>query len=241
MEIQDGFIVGIFNYCDRWCERCAFTSRCGLFADVAEMEASLDPNLKPVADAPPLPEDVPPPLPQRMQELIAEANEACRNAPSGAEWERMRPRVPPEHKPIDARAKDYATCTYQWLTANENLRDGARGNACDVISWFHFMIASKTNRALTKWPGDDDCEDAAFDCDGSAKVALLAIEESHAAWLDLLEHGLISRREADAFIADLVWLGEQLEHVRPNARRFVRPAFDEPEAVAKLLGGDGRR
>jgi hypothetical protein len=22
------FITGIYNYCDRWCERCAFTSRC---------------------------------------------------------------------------------------------------------------------------------------------------------------------------------------------------------------------
>ena len=22
------FISGIYNYCDRWCERCAFTARC---------------------------------------------------------------------------------------------------------------------------------------------------------------------------------------------------------------------
>ena len=38
MDIQDGFIVGIFNYCDRWCERCPFTSRCRLFATLAEIE-----------------------------------------------------------------------------------------------------------------------------------------------------------------------------------------------------------
>src|SRR5262245_8708522 len=25
-------ISGIYNYCDRWCERCAFTSRCFLYA-----------------------------------------------------------------------------------------------------------------------------------------------------------------------------------------------------------------
>src|SRR6185503_16937586 len=25
VEVRDGFIVGIFNYCDRWCETCAFT------------------------------------------------------------------------------------------------------------------------------------------------------------------------------------------------------------------------
>src|SRR5688572_14788934 len=38
MEVQDGFIVGIFNYCDRWCERCTLTNRCRVFASLAEVE-----------------------------------------------------------------------------------------------------------------------------------------------------------------------------------------------------------
>jgi len=240
MEVQDGFIVGIFNYCDRWCERCAFASHCRLFADHAEMEASRDPNLKGVADAPPLPEDVPPPPPAWMQELIEEANQACRNPPSREEWERMRPRVPSEHKPIDARAMEYAVRTFRWLTATESASPGTPGDPRDVISWFHSMIPAKVNRALTKWP-DADSEDDEFDKDGSAKVALLGIDESHAAWLELAERGLVGRSEADSFIADLVWLGEALERVRPNARAFVRPAFDEPEALAKFLAGEGRR
>ena len=33
METQDGFIVGVYNYCDRWCERCLLTSRCRVFAE----------------------------------------------------------------------------------------------------------------------------------------------------------------------------------------------------------------
>ncbi len=61
MDVRNGFIIGIYNYCDRWCETCAFTSRCRVFADGAEMEAERDPNLKPIADAPPLAHDVPPP------------------------------------------------------------------------------------------------------------------------------------------------------------------------------------
>ncbi len=28
----DGFVKSIFNYCDRWCERCHLTSRCRVFA-----------------------------------------------------------------------------------------------------------------------------------------------------------------------------------------------------------------
>ena len=240
MEVRDGFIVGIFNYCDRWCERCAFTSHCGVFADAAEMEASLDPNLKAVADAPPLPEDVPPPPPAWMQELIAEANDACRNPPSGEEWERMRPRVPPEHKPIDTRARQYAMRSHQWLVASEGRPGIAHERARDVIAWFHSIIAAKINRSLTTWPGEHS-EDAAFDSDGSAKVALLGIDESHAAWLELAERGVLACGEADSFVADLVWLGEALERVRPNARAFIRPAFDEPDAVARLLSGEGGR
>jgi hypothetical protein len=57
MDVSDGFIVGIFNYCDRWCERCEFTSRCRVFADGAELDASRDPGLKALIDAPPLPEE----------------------------------------------------------------------------------------------------------------------------------------------------------------------------------------
>jgi hypothetical protein len=30
-------------------------------------------------------------------------------------------------------------------------------------------------------------------------------------------------------------MGETLQHLRPKARAFVRPAFDEPEAVAQFL------
>ena len=30
------FISGIYNYCDRWCERCPFTSRCLVFAQEQE-------------------------------------------------------------------------------------------------------------------------------------------------------------------------------------------------------------
>ena len=80
MEVRDGSIVGIFNYCDRWCERCAFTSRCRVFADVAQIEASLDPGLKEIVEAPSLPQDVPPPPPTWMQEMIDEMNDAANGA-----------------------------------------------------------------------------------------------------------------------------------------------------------------
>jgi hypothetical protein len=239
MEVRDGFIEGVFNYCDRWCERCPLTSHCRLFADQAETEAELDPTLKAVVDAPPLAGEVE----QRaawMQELIEEINDACSEPLPREEWERIRPRVPTEHAAIDARARDYAIRTYRWLMASDRGLAKLSDSPSDVISWFHLFIAAKIERALTIWPEDDPKDRAmASDSNGSAKTALLAIERSHAAWLDLVDRAIVPAGEADRFIADLIWLGEALERVRPRAHAFVRPGLDEPEAVARLLAGQG--
>jgi hypothetical protein len=233
MEVQDGFIVGVFNYCDSWCEKCAFTSRCRVFADRAEMEARMDRSYTAIVDAPPLPQEVEPPPPRWMQELIAEMNEACANPPSAEEWERIRPRIPPDHVAVTQRAEQYGFSVHEWLNRRDSMPTDDAG---DAIAWFQFLISAKTQRALTVWP-DEDPGISPSDADGSAKVALIGIERSHAAWLALVEHGVVSASEAAPFIADLVWLGEALERLRPRARAFVRPAFDEPDAVAKLLAG----
>lgn len=73
------------------------------------------------------------------------------------------------------------------------------------------------------------------DADGTAKVVLLGIERSHTAWLALVEARAVSPSEAAPFVRDLVWLSANIERVFPNARRFVRPAFDEPDEAARLL------
>src|SRR6187549_3041231 len=122
MEIRDGFIVGIYNYCDSWCDRCAFTSRCQVFADMRETEAKLDPNLEAVAKAPCLPErldgvpsslpeplsgvpakhpmDVPPPPPW-LKELLDEMDAAaCASHPDDA-FVRRELRHVPERDAID--------------------------------------------------------------------------------------------------------------------------------------------
>ncbi len=42
-EIPDGnFITGIYNYCDRWCERCIYTDRCMNYEMGKEFERELD-------------------------------------------------------------------------------------------------------------------------------------------------------------------------------------------------------
>jgi hypothetical protein len=105
-----------------------------------------------------------------------------------------------------------------------------------VIAWFGSLLPAKIGRAFPRYavPDFEWCSDRS-DQEGSAKVALLGIEESHLAWLQLIECGLPSA-VALPFIADLVFLGEGLERAFPNARRFVRPGLDEPGEVARLGG-----
>ena len=40
------FISGIYNYCDRWCERCQFTSRCFLYATEQADPDLADPEMR---------------------------------------------------------------------------------------------------------------------------------------------------------------------------------------------------
>lgn len=237
VELRNGFIVGIFNYCDRWCEACPFTARCRLFADMAEIEASLDPGLKALVEAPPL-EPTPPPPPW-LEELLQEMDKAIHEPANNQPPERP---IPPEHAGIERRARGYCKRAYRWLTALESAASCGPADPRAVISRFHTLIAAKIHRALHGLANDaPEDRDWPPDYDGSAKVALLGIERSHAAWLELVQQGVTSDADAAPLIADLVWLGEALERVFPNARAFVRPAFDEPDEVSRLLARERRR
>jgi hypothetical protein len=230
MEIQDGFIVGVFNYCDRWCETCRFTSHCRLFADKALYEASQDANFKALADAPPLPEEIPPPPSREMQEFFDELNEAAEQPLTPEELKLVDPRPSASHQHMIDRAKAYGFRAIDWLAAQpEAERSGSDQAPINVIGWFSIFISAKIHRAACSLATFDSDDEFPADHDGSAKAALDGIDRSHAAWLALIEAGSVSEREAHPFVVDLVWLGEALEREFPKARDFIRPGFDEPE------------
>jgi hypothetical protein len=222
MHLQDGFIVGIFNYCDRWCDTCPFTPHCRVFADMAGGE-DRDPRAAALEG------------PRWMRELVDGLNAAARGGlPDGA-LTRLRRTTAVEHVPIRARADTYARDVDVWLRATGfySIRDLSDPRA--VVRWLHTIIPPKIVRALKglahrfpedpEWPADHD---------GSAKVALLSIDRSRAAFVEMRDRKLASDAEIQPFIAHLSWLGQALERVFPRARAFVRPAFDEPEEVARL-------
>jgi hypothetical protein len=239
MDIQDGFIVGIFNYCNAWCDTCPFTSHCRVFADRARMEAQLDPSFKRLLEAPPLPSDVPPPPPRWMQELIEEMNEIAAqplSAEDKARAEERRDAV--DSHPLQAEATAYAAGVRSWLGSHGDVDIEAADHPVSVIAWYHNLVAAKIHRALHGASHDFASEFEPRDCDGSAKVALLGIERSRVAWQAAAEQGIATRDEAARFSGQLASLGARLEDAFPKARLFVRPGFDEPDEAARLLAAE---
>jgi hypothetical protein len=215
MEVQDGFIVHIYDYCDRWCEACAFTSRCQAFSAAVETERT--------------------PTPRWLQECVAEMNAVLREPTTERRFDRLLRCVAPEHHVIEQRARAYSLAAAGCLQTMEIASDRDHGDPRTIAWRYCVLIPTKVYRALAALANEDIyAEHWPLDHDGSAKVALMAVDRSRAAWIAMAERGLAPVVDVERFVSDLSRLADDLDRVFPNARAFVRPGLDEPEEVAKL-------
>ena len=241
MQLQDGFIVGIHNYCDRWCEACAFTSYCRVFAMSAHVDALLDPHLRAVAEAPPLPEETASTLPRGMPDLADALEEAASLAADHPDEGRRARAMPAAHDDLRARAEAYRAHVSRWLDRCCDVPGTRPDDPLAVIAWFHTLIPAKVEGALASLESAREWEEPTSpDADGCAKVVLLGISRSQWAWLALVQACVLSMAEAVRMVTELVRLAERVERLFPRAWAFTRPAFDEPAAVAALRAAEGR-
>lgn len=230
MDVKDGFIVGIFNYCDRWCERCALTNRCRLFADMAEID--FEEGNGPLTEPRLLRERRR--LATQMIELTAEAEElSARHRPKTGEPFGQLPRdlegsMEPDPEVVANADVLRSKLRQLQLSANPAVR-----LAVETIQYFSLFVPMKMMRAFSQvarhGPGDQQS-----DANGSGKAALLALERMEAAWRTLIDTSHYSAREAAPFLAEIGRMQRNLGRAVPNARGFVRPGFDEPEEVKML-------
>jgi hypothetical protein len=258
---EENFIAGIFNYCDRWCERCPQTARCRQFAmeqeNVREHPELRDPANAAFWDA------LGKTFAKTAQMIRDEARERGidldADMPEAREFlrrEKRRHRRSLRHRLVKS-ADHYAQDVNQWFEHHEGLfrekkeeligqvRLGLEGadpeaeairlaDAVDVIRWYQYQIEVKLVRAVGDVLERDEEEDedlvdvASRDAIGSAKVALLGIERSLAAWS--LARGAMGDDE-DAVLDLLVHLDRlrrAVDATFPEARNFIRPGLDEP-------------
>ncbi len=249
------FISGIYNYCDRWCERCAFTRRCMNYALGQEEEAgdSRSQDIENEAFWDKLHETFEATMEmieeqaeemdfdldeEALEESIREHEEVCEAA---------------ESQSFSRTARKYLSIVDDWFNANENLLDNQRdgldflawtlvpgagpaGEAAnlqdclEVIRWYQPQICVKLHRAASGVirAQSEDMESFQEDADGSAKVALIGIERSIAAWATVLRR-FPDHEDAIFAMATLNRLLRQVEQAFPNARAFRRPGFDTEE------------
>ena len=250
-KVQDPrYISGIYNYCDRWCERCIFTSRC-LNYDSSEEEfgdlKDRDLNNKEFIER--LHKTF-----QQTKEMITEMAEEMGvdlnslDMEHEIENERKKREEIKQHE-LSMAAQKYSKMADTWLEneqtlfveKQESLNDlqnigvdeeklineaDSINDALEVIRWYQYQIYIKIMRALNH---DDEIEeDDAFpkDSDGSAKVALIGMDRSIGAWGRLQELFPEKINSILDILVHLDRLRRRTEKTFPNARSFVRPGFD---------------
>lgn len=230
MQVQDGFIVGIFNYCDRWCERCPLTSRCRLFADMAEIDFEqangplTEPRMARERRR----------LASQLIEIEAEATELGERErrksgkPVGRLPADLEPCFGPDREVVEAGDALRAKMRKLQFSANPTVR-----LAIETIQYFSVFVPMKLMRAFSQvarhGPGDRQS-----DANGCGKAALLALERMEGAWRTLIDTHHYSAKEAAPFLAEIARMQRNIARALPQAREFVRPGFDEPEEVRML-------
>ena len=98
----------------------------------------------------------------------------------------------------------------------------------EVIRWCQHQIYVKLCRAATG-TFREEFQDLGYmqeDADGSAKVAIIGIERSAAAWATILTHLPEQEESKLSLLVALKNLLKMVEKSFPNARSFLRPGFD---------------
>lgn len=224
-------IPGIHNYCDRWCERCPLTRRCTVF--LMEQELETDPEEKDMQN-------------QKFWDRLALIYEVTLDlvresaGEMGVDLEEVElPEMEAEDEPetdTEKKAKLYSQQVLNWINTNrENILGKAQAaaaidedqlvsfaDAIEVIHWYSIFISAKTHRALHNI--DPDFMDDSL---GSAKIALIAIDRTTAAFTFLYQH----LPEQEDTLLQLLQLLSQVKRgllqALPKAMTFKRPGFDD--------------
>ena len=241
------YIPGIYNYCDRWCERCPFTSRCLNYSleedqnsSLAEIEAANERFWERIKDSCQLAFSL-------IEDLAKEEGVELESIEIDEDDQRdnkvhLLPHI----------SMNYAQMVDEWFKNNQHLIENelllpkkpshlqlihpqtteipiSLEEVVEVISYYKYAITVKLSRALNSRDNEAQIrlEALAQDSDGSAKIALIEIDRSINAWGQLWKYFESQKIELVTIINYLQQMREMAEKEFPHARAFIRPGFDE--------------
>lgn len=227
-------ISGVNNYCDRWCERCKFIKRCRV--GLMELERLDDNN----ADGSEIWDELSAVF-EATYEMIAKKAEEMGIDLSDIPVVEEEKREPSE---IEVESMDYGTNVNNWMKENfDKFQELALEfaekefaipdfkEALDVINWYELFIPVKIRRAADGLFKDDmlddDLEFQKQDSDGSAKIAIIAINRSIEAFTVLYHQFPKHEDEILDFLKQLSSIKKKMLITFPDAMSFKRPGFDD--------------
>lgn len=256
--MKDKFIPGIYNYCDRWCERCAFTSRCRNYENTSQLKpeqldmnnkafwnnlsSNFDKALKLLQKAakkhgidinkPMSPEEE-----QAYEERESVLRKATKQHPLSNLCAGYRKVVLPFFKDelsseLVDKTRELVSHLHMGIHTEEGVAHTMAGlGDCEaIIRWYVFFIDAKLQRALHgKIEGEGWELDNGYpkDSDGSAKIAVIAVEKSMAAWTRMYELLPSCEDAALKALSLLTQIKRKALEEFPACMAFKRPGFDE--------------
>lgn len=244
------FIPGIYNYCDRWCERCTMATRCSLYAREKEEEAERESDMtneayweqlgSDIALAMELLQDYAEEhdidLTVESDEQIIQKEEAAREAAENHSASKKSRVYTSEVKDwfeekeddIELKTKELETVANLGLEEKSIEEAKEIKNLFEIVCWYQHQIHVKIMRALqSKFDPFEVDDSIQNDANGSAKVAFLGISRSMAAWGKLLNHFPDFEKSILFLLVLLEQTKNHLENAFPKAGDFVRPGFDD--------------
>jgi len=247
-------IPGIYNYCDRWCERCTFSKRCMSYAlEKQESDNSEERNMSnqmfwdKLSETFKITKEI---LEQSAEEQGIDLDKM--DTTEGDELDKKSHEYAETH-PVAIAARKYSSMTSEWFSEinhlftidfneegnnlvvvptnnHSEINKDAVEDAVSVIRWYQFQISVKLMRALNgviMEAGDELWNDDQKDSDGSAKVSLIGIDHSIGAWGSLLKNYPVEENTILDMLVYLERLRKDIEKEFPDARSFKRPGFDD--------------
>ncbi len=243
-------IIGIYNYCDRWCERCQFTAKCLNYSLLEERNCNLDEQDMTNTE-----------FWQKIQDSLQMAINLLKDIAEEEGIDLDSIEIKDDENDEDDKniihilfymSKTYINMIDDWFNINLNILENEiqkqKNNShlklinsqtiessvllediIEVIRWYQYQIHVKIVRALTSKETEASLSlnDFPKDSDGSAKIALIGIDRSISVLGELLNHFQIQREEILNIINYLKRLRDLTEIEFPDARAFIRAGFDE--------------
>jgi hypothetical protein len=200
-------IVGIYKYCDRWCDRCLFTDRCAQYQTHSNAPDAVE----------------------GTREVRVHDHPSVRAATTYRDL--VTAWFDTERIDLLARANRLVARADRLDVGNALVAEAVQvKQALQIIAHDCAFIAPQVSRAVRGRARREPRasvvpEPVQSDSNGCAKVALISIDRSEAAWRILAEW-MGGSATALLLAETLAQLRTRLELEFPAARQFIRPGFD---------------